>query len=176
MFVAFTCHGPHPPSIGHHNQETTPDSWLLLWKERKERNVQLTFWPYSGLSKELVSVLPDSECWREQQHTLDVWGLLRTKASMVACYSTKESAVPRTDTRESKRLWVLDNRGKPSNWKITHTSPKEKHPHKRHKGGPPQNLYPGWWVKVFPCTKPVCRGWERWLSFQMPKSQQKITK
>ena len=35
---------------------------------------------------------------------------------------------------------------------------------------------PGLWVKIFPCTKSVCKDLEGWLFFQMHKYKPKVTR
>lgn len=40
----------------------------------------------------------------------------------------------------------------------------------------PQNLWPGLWVRVLLCIKSICKGWEKWLHFQMQKIHTKSYK
>lgn len=107
-------------------------------------------------------------------HTLGAWGPLKMKESSVAWCCTREPEVQR-DIRGSKRLWVPEKEtGKPLYLGNYMYKAREDISSASLRGL--QNLYPGWLVKVFPCTKAVCKEWERWLFFQIPKSQQNITR
>ena len=86
------------------------------------------------------------------QDTLEIWMLLWTKGSWVACGSFREPAELPTDTRGSKRLWAPEERP----CKFTGTSPEKMHQQEKFKR-PEESLY--WLVKVFPCTKPVHKNW-----------------
>lgn len=101
-------------------------------------------------------------------------GLLRTQGRVTVCYSTRESAVPQTQTRESKRSQALENRGSPLARGIRHTSP-EMMPLQKRFERHPESLarLVG---KGLPCTKPVPTHWKRRLFVHMLESQQKITK
>lgn len=61
-----------------------------------------------------------------------------------------------------------------SNWEKTHTKPENTHPHKKLER-PPESLA-GLIIDHHFRTKPAHKCWERWLFFQMHKSQQKVTK
>ena len=61
-----------------------------------------------------------------------------------------------------------------SNWEKTHTKPKKTHPREKFER-PPESLA-GLILDYLFRTKPAHKCWERWLLFQMPNSQQKVTK
>lgn len=92
-------------------------------------------------------------------------GLPRTRGSVTVCYSTRESVVPQTQTRESKRSQAPENRGSPLARGLRHTSPEMTHLQKRFERHLESLARLA--GKGLPCTKPVPTDWKRWLFVHM---------
>lgn len=70
------------------NQEETPNFEFSLRRKRKSWNMRLIFWLLKRLPKALVSVSSDLEHWQKREwHILDARGPLRTKVSLVHCFT-----------------------------------------------------------------------------------------
>lgn len=145
-----------------------------LGREREKWNVCLTFQLFGKLPKGLSSVSLNSEGWLNQ-HSLDAWGLWRTKKNLESCCNTRKLAVPLTNTRGSKRLQQDPDKetSKPLlTGKLCADAQRRCISRKGLRGF--QTPYLSWLVRALPCMKPIHKDWEWWLLFQMHKLQQKL--
>ena len=101
------------------NWKKTPNFWLLS----KEGNKRVECASIYGVC--FISHLIQSAERNRGIIWMPVWGTLRTKASPIACYSNRETAVPQIVTRWSKRLWALENRANIFNREFTHKPRKD---------------------------------------------------
>lgn len=143
-----------------------------LFGERKS-GMYLWVLAFCGLPQWLVSISADSKHWPNWRILVPRSHRVRESAQWrLRCQWT--CSITDRHQREQETSFWKRKRQSFSNREKTHTKPKKTHPHKKFER-PPESLA-GLIIDYLFRTKPARKYWERWLLFQVHKSQQKVTK